>query len=384
MEKQPFYLTKRKLPSGKKVYYYYYYDCDGNRTVPKSTGETNKQKAFNFCIKLFNANNLANRKIKFKEFAKDWFTPNCQWYKDRAASKPLKQNTINSLASDLKKHILPFFKDMDIEKITPSHIKDFRIALVEKGLKNSTINRTIVTLKMMMNYAVDDKLIPENPVSMRIKAFEITERREAFSLEEIKYLLHTQWDSKEYWFFTLTGIITGMRISEIAGLQPEHLHGNYIDVCQQYNMNQIQSVKTNESRFVTCPETIVSLMLKVCDNKDFVFPNRLDAFKPINTQLVRRDLYTHYSPEMEERRKSVNLTFHSFRYFFNTYLIYKEIQESKINFLMGHSTKKGSMFNLYTTWNPDMYKDVLDVQNELLKELEVEKIINNMYNTLNR
>ena len=94
MEKQPFYLTKRTLPSGKKVWYYYYYNNFGERTVPKSTGETNKQKAFNFCIRLLSMNNLANKKVLFKDYAKDWFTPNCQWYKDKKSNRPIKKNTI--------------------------------------------------------------------------------------------------------------------------------------------------------------------------------------------------------------------------------------------------------------------------------------------------
>ncbi|MBO7715807.1 MAG: tyrosine-type recombinase/integrase [Methanobrevibacter sp.] len=369
MEKQPFYLTKRTLPSGKKVWYYYYYNNFGERTVPKSTGETNKQKAFNFCIRLLSMNNLANKKVLFKDYAKDWFTPNCQWYKDKNSNRPIKKNTIVSYLSDLNVHLLPYFGNMEIDKIFPSHIKSFRSYLSDNGLSHPSINRVVAVMKVMMGYALDEKLIKENPVSKNIKILSNTIIREAFTLEEVKELLYPEWEDYGCWLFTLVGVITGMRISEINGLQLKQLHTNYIEVNQQYSAYQIQAVKTEEPRFVTCPEQLIRMMIDYCDEREFVFHGKRNQFIPMDKSYFYIEFRKHYTEEMKKRKGKAKLTFHSLRHFFNTYLTYKGVQEKKINFLMGHSTKKGSMFDLYTTWSPEMYKDVLEIQKDLLKEL---------------
>lgn len=369
MEKQPFYLTKRTLPSGKKVWYYYYYDSFGERTVPKSTGETNKQKAFNFCIRLLSMNNLSNKKVFFKNYAKDWFTPNCQWYKDKSSNRPVKKNTVMNYSNDLRIHLLPYFGNMEIDKIYPFHVKSFRSYLLDKGLSHSSINRIIAVLKIMMNYALDEKLIKENPVSKSIKALSSSTTREAFTLDEIKELLNPAWNNYGCWLFALVGAITGMRISEINGLQLKQLHENYIEVNQQYVGYLLQPVKTNEPRFVTCPEQLIQMMIDYCDKREFIFYGKRNQFAPMGKTNIYDEVNKHYTEKMKIKKDKVNLTFHSFRHFFNTYLTYKGVQEKKINFLMGHSTKKGSMFDLYTTWSPEMYKDVLEIQKDLLKEL---------------
>ena len=38
---------------------------------------------------------------------------------------------------------------------------------------------------------------------------------------------------------------------------------------------------------------------------------------------------------------------------------------------MGHSSGLGSMTERYTTWNPSMFNDVLNVQNELCESLSI-------------
>ena len=63
------------------------------------------------------------------------------------------------------------------------------------------------------------------------------------------------------------------------------------------------------------------------------------------------------------------LSFHSLRHFFNTYLTENDISDRKIKTIMGHSSGVGSMTERYTTWKPSMFKDILNIQNELCQNL---------------
>jgi integrase len=62
-----------------------------------------------------------------------------------------------------------------------------------------------------------------------------------------------------------------------------------------------------------------------------------------------------------EERKERNITFHSWRHFYNS-LMRGKIHDSKLRRLTGHKTLE--MTEHYTHFNIDAYRDVLRIQNE--------------------
>ena len=370
MERQPFYLTKRKLNSGKSVWYYYYYNQFGERTVPRSTGFTKKADAFKFCVELLKCDNLANNKTKFKTFAVDFFEENSAWYKNVLLEDKIAKGTIKVYRSHFKYHIFPYFSEMFLDRITMNIIKDFRIYLSEvKELSNKTINNVVGTARLIFEAAVDEKLIQLNPINKKLGNLQENEKREAFTLDEIKTLLCKEWEDKESWLYTLTAAITGMRYSEIAGLQEKNIHANYINVCQQFYDGELKETKGKDNRYCTVPERLSERLLEVGKGKMYIFNSKEVYDKPIARTGVIRDFYKAYSPKMLAEKEKRNLTFHSLRYFVNTYLLSNNITETKTNFVLGHSEGKNMMTKLYTTWRPEMFSDILELQNRLLDEL---------------
>lgn len=365
MDHQPFYLSKRKLKSGNTVWYFYYYDQFGNRTVPKSTGKSKKTDAVNYCISLLKSNNLENDKTKFKTYAYGFFDDNSPWYKNKSLNGGLAKNTVLSYRSALNNHILPYFSDMFIDKITTNIIREFRVYLSEeKELSNKSINNIVDTARLIFAWAIEDNLIIKNPVSPMIKALDTNSNRIAFTIEQIKYLLNDNWNNQA-WLFTLTGAITGMRFSEINGLQKEQIHNGYINIDRQYTNNEYKEItKTKEARFITIPYRLQQMLLDNGGSNDFIFSGD-DFTKPLPRTTIIREIYSHYSKDMIRLRDDNLLTFHSFRYFLNTYLLANNIRSEKVNFILGHSDGKGVMQKLYTTWRPEMYSDVLVKQEEL-------------------
>jgi integrase/recombinase XerD len=371
MEKRAFYLTKRKLPSGKSVYYFYTYDKNGKRTVPQSTGCTKKTDAINYCNNLLLKHKLNINHIKLKDYVETMFGDNGFW---ATSGRLIKESSKLTYKSKIKP-ALDYFGNTNLDKISPSDILSFRNYLIEQRYKPASINQTVNLLKTVFNLAIADDFLFKNPVNIRIGSLKVKKTREAYTESEILYLLTKKWTNYDYFLLVLTLTLTGLRISECVGLEFKNLYNNYINVCQQYFNNKITSVKTQENRFVTIPEKLYKLLIENKGNSTFVFPNHLDGFRPVNKKVVRKELYKMFDEKMSEEQSSRELGFHSFRYFFNTYLVSQNIQKYKVDFVIGHSGGKGTMTKLYTTWKPEMFSDVIELQNQL-----IDKILENNVN----
>jgi len=73
---------------------------------------------------------------------------------------------------------------------------------------------------------------------------------------------------------------------------------------------------------------------------------------------------------MEQARVKRGLCFHSWRHFFNTYLLAENVPPVKVAAVLGHSTGAGSMQERYTNWRPDMFPEVYAAQEKLVKLLK--------------
>lgn len=367
MEKQPFYLTKRKLPSGKSIYYFYTYDKYGNRTTPQSTGLSKKSEAMLYCTNLLIKHSLNQSSINFKDYANDFFEKSNKWYKLKSASKAPKDSTLTIYKINLNRAI-EFFGTAPLAKITTVDILEFISYLRDKEFSAKTINANINVLRIIFNFAVSDDVIYKSPINKMVSKLEEDEKREAYTFDEVKYLIKSHWVEYDYFLISLTAAITGMRISEILVLQEDQIKDGYINVNQQYYRSKITSVKTSENRFVTIPKRLEEMLLENGKGKNFIF-NSKDPFKPLSYGNARIKLSEMFSQEMRLQKDERGLGYHSYRYFVNTLLISRDVSPQKVNFIIGHSDGVGVMQKLYTTWRPEMYADVLKIQTELLDEL---------------
>lgn len=369
MEKSPFYLFKRKLSSGKKMYYWYTYDKYGKRTTPESTGCTKRNDAVLFCMKRLSSDGSVKHSMPFDIFADKWFTPEHFWLKQVSQSKPLRDSTIRIRRFALTLYIVPFFQKMPVDKIDEDSIFSFRESLIKKGLSENYINAIFSTLKIMLTAAVDKNIIQKNPIPHSFRGMRQKNNREAFSLNELEYIFKQKWEHNELKYFCLLSAVTGMRFSEIRGLQNDQLFDSYIKIDRQYYVDKISETKTGCKRFATIPSRLMDILKAMPNRTFFVFPSIKSIETPLGERFVRRNLYSMYSEKMLKEKDDRILTFHSFRHFLNTYLLSNNIKKEKVDFMLGHSSGKGSMTELYTTWKPEMYTDILGLQEKLLDRL---------------
>ena len=362
--REPFTLFPRKLKSGKYVYYYRTYSPDGERTVAHSTGLTNKTLARNYCADLLSKGLLySNSGMCFGVYAKGFFDDNSQWMSDKIQAgqgkeQPVAKNTLKAYRHSLDTFIIPFFKNIKLLDIKPSHVKKFRDSLIDKSFSNSVINLNCTILKIILSYARADGLITSDPFASIPAMYVNARTKSAFTLEMLMKVFNKKWMSSERKIFSLTAAVAGLRIGEISAIRKETLHKDYIDVKDQINDNQLCPVKDGEKRKVRiCEELYTMIAGCIRRNGDYAFSEAQDTY--------RRAFYDYAELDAEKRTKT-GLTFHSIRHFVNTYMLSHGISEIKVKCILGHSSGKGSMTERYANFQPSDFDDVAKIQVELL------------------
>ena len=142
-----FFIYKRTLQSGKKVFYYQAYKPDGTLTSGKSTGCKTKSAAIHYCETLLMQGRICTgSNILFSTYAEHFFDYDSIWVQDKMASgtpeRPaLSPLYLKKLQSTVRLHLLPYFENKKFSMIKPTDIKEFRLYLLrEKNLSFKSVN----------------------------------------------------------------------------------------------------------------------------------------------------------------------------------------------------------------------------------------------------
>jgi len=371
--KEPFTIYPRKLKTV-TVYYYQCYDNNGKRICGHSTGQRTKTAARIYCMELYRNGKLIpeSKPVGFAEFANGWWDPKkCKYLEWRQVQNPLSPSTIDHYKINLKLHILPYFGRLKLGAITSEQIQNWIMELSRKGYNNSSINIQIATLKIMLKEAVRLKIISFNPAE-KIKKLSAQNREvQILNAEEVQKLFPGNWkeiwDSWEVYIFNKLAACTGMRLSEIIGLQCEHILIDHIHVCVQYSQKYgMRPLKTKDSRNIPITENIYNELLTLMKrNQGFVFSDS-DGKSPLSRNRIYKETGTAFDRigmDKEERKKR-RITIHHWRHFLNTALLMANINTLKVQKVTGH--KSLSMTKHYAHFDSRDFTEVLDVQNSLL------------------
>ena len=132
----------------------------------------------------------------------------------------MKPSTIRVYASYYRPYISPVIGQLSLSQITRRHILQIQAQAASK-LCPATNNILLQVIKIILNEAVEDKLIPENPAK-RIKAMQITQKasqsyHRALTREEQAQFMHAARDNFYYELLAFQ-LLTGMRLGEIGAL----------------------------------------------------------------------------------------------------------------------------------------------------------------------
>src|SRR6202007_3287858 len=111
-------------------------------------------------------------------------------------------------------HLLPYFADIPLLRLNKGMAADYRIRRhKEKTVSDATINRDLSVLRHILYWAVDQSILPANPLTRLRLAREQRERRPVLSVAEELKLLEVA--SVHLRRIIIAALDTGMRRGEI-------------------------------------------------------------------------------------------------------------------------------------------------------------------------
>lgn len=347
-----------------RYWYYRTYTSDGKRTCGRSTGQTVKSKAVLFCDELFKYGKLESRAdVKFVKYAEGFFDEGGIWYNDRCGdtkdgSMPLSYSTLVSMRSSLRKHLIPYWGNFYLSQITLSEVKKFRIGKLSEGVSTSNVRLMILCMKTIFDSAIQDNIISINPCSGLKRVSDEKDKKDALVLDDVINLCIRLSSTPRLMVLVITGVCTGMRASELSAIRPDTIHDGYIEVKDQRALVKgercIIPTKTKQKRYVPMPKRLQDMLMSQVMDDGFCFL----MFDKTKINSVIKTI-----------RGGRNITFHSTRRFFNTYMLSKNVPPIKVAAVMGHSAGESKMQDLYSNWKADHFPEIYKEQEILLDKI---------------
>ncbi|GIN98938.1 site-specific integrase [Siminovitchia terrae] len=240
---------------------------------------------------------LTQNKTTFEEVFNEWIV---------SEGKRLKQSTINSKTGKFKKHILPYFSKLHIQKISSNHCQDF---IDQLSSKISSFKEYGNQLDLLFRYAIKKKIITDNP--MNYVLYPSIPEKQQYSKNDLN-VLYWEKDTlkdflerceeeltfREYALFR-TLLFTGIRKGELGALLESDINTDKrsltINKTLYWEKREyiLLTTKTkNSRRVISLDEKTFEVLLKLKDlNKDlrnnhrnpeiehFLFP-RITDLKP--------------------------------------------------------------------------------------------------------
>lgn len=357
----------------KKTWYAMFYakDYKGVNKKYKKTGFKKKKEAqeyeYEFKKKIAKSLNMSFQSL-YELYFEDY-------------SKRHKPTAVNTVQTFFKLHILPFFGDVEVNKITSYMIREWQNEMLDKENENGKLfsenskANIYAALKSMFNWATRYQGLNENPCK-NMGAFGSKKNRTEMKIWSVddfnKFIEILELENKEknekYSDFIIVFKIlfwTGLRIGEVLALTEEDidLYNKFIDVNKTVSyVNKKYHTTTPKTigsiRKVTLPENLI-YDLKLYFSSDKFSKNKnikhLGVFNLKSSQL--RYVLEKYS--LQTNLPKIRL--HDFRHSHASYLLFIKADITAISKRLGHD-------NLQTTINTysHLYKDANE---QLMKKL---------------
>jgi integrase len=376
--KRPYSIFKR--PTVKKntfTYYVRFRDHNGGYLPAVSSGKSSRSEAANWADRQITEGKVASsRSIMVDYVTTFWDWEQSSYIQGKLVrGKRISKTYANNCFYILRKHFLPAFSEKKIGEITTQQIEDWILRLYRKGdISATSINHLLKAIKVMFAEAFRLDLIGRNPAKPIEKLAETPKRRQRLSPDEAA-MLFAPGAIEEIWYgdataylMNLIAAVTGMRQGEIRGLLRKHVHRDCIEVAQAWEDGfGLKDPKWGSFRIIPIPEHVADLIYQMTDanSTDALVFRGTTPDKPLNKKAINSRFYQalHNIGITEEQRKERNISFHSWRYFFNTACRISQVPDSQLRRITGHRSIE--MTERYTDFHMEDFREIRIAQSQI-------------------
>lgn len=287
----------------------------------------------------------------------------------------VKKSTYSAYLLLIENHIKPYFADK--EQITEEDVQKFVLTELRKGLSQKSIKDIIIVLKMILKFAVKQKLLAYNEIEIKFPTVGEKTDLEVLNKNDHKKIINYL---QENFTFKNLGIYiclsTGMRIGEICGLLWSDIDVEsgiikvrrtvqriyVIDGEARHTEILIDTPKTKNSirdiPMTTELYKIIKPLKKVVNNDFYVITNEAKPTEPRT--------YRNYYERLIKRLGIPKLKFHGLRHSFATRCIESKCDYKTVSVILGHSNISTTL-NLYVHPNMEQKKKCIDQMYRALK-----------------
>ena len=296
---------------------------------------------------------LKEENLTFKEIARKYL----EWY--RSSRPHLRKRTLREMERKIAL-LNSYFGRMEVVRISEWTIENYKSKRIKEGVKPSTVNNELSTLRAVLRKAKEWGLISKDPPKVRM--FKVSDERVRFlSPEELRRLL----DACPPYFRPLVefAVLTGLRASELLSLRWENVNieGEYIEITAR-------TTKTKETRRIPLSPRAVEILkeLKAKQKEKgidhgYVFTNRMGKPYSVEGQGYKRVFKTACKKAGIE-----DFRFHDLRHTFASYLVMSGVDLYTVQELMRHKTPQ--MTKRYAHLSPEHMRKELKKVDDLLEE----------------
>jgi integrase len=260
-------------------------------------------------------------------------------------------------ASQLKRLILPTFKDRLLRAITRSEIEAWQMKLYRDGsLEPATINRCLDNMKVVMKEACRRGFISADPVAGLERLAEHPRPRGILMPLEIRLLfgpdaLETLWaEARAPFTAAFLGIAAGLRMGEVRALRIQDVQSEFVTITGSWEeLYGRKGAKWDSNRLVPIPARvaeqleIIVLASPYREPHDLVFPGYCRTV-PLDKHRIQNAFYSALKRIGidEALRRERGLVWHSTRHTFNN-LMRGKIDSGKLLRIVGHTSESTNL-----------------------------------------
>jgi len=296
---------------------------------------------------------------QFLLYLENFWKPNSPYVKEQATLRknPLSVYYVKQNAVNIRLHIqdFPKFKKLTMRELTAGIIKDWMAWAADKGVSSRTINLSLSTMRVAVNYAYDREELERNPFRKIKQATETPKEKGVLTFAERARLLNSKSTDPQAAFCpysrlaVLLGLLCGMRLGEVRSLMWGDIDNGLIRLTHNFVfMEGLKKPKRGRTRTVPYPAIVEKAIEEVREitmhraPDNFVFNSLKCPGTPMYEiffrNALRRELVAIGISASEQKER--NISFHSLRHSFITLGRLDGISDLEIQAIAGHSTRR--------------------------------------------